>query len=299
MGIQVASQRIRWLLNVADWYPSSVPTDILSNAVAKIANGADLKFEMMFNEGATLEDSTIIDFGNIDAVVVALQVATAPHNASTFWSKTIPLSEIDNTVTKAQWEGAQPNTYAQLTVNIPGSTLNAMSLSSGSVQLWMCIYGITFEQILATIAIADGGTGYHVDDVLVLDAGTLAPGAVAASILVTAIDGSGVITDAEIQEFGGYDVNPSSPNTPTEGQGSAASFTLTFTTTQRQIPYSFFQIQVVDTGMPVGNTISSPSTIGTQSFLCADGKYRKIGVTANPDGEWVTIVLDQAGQNAP
>ena len=78
---------------------------------------------------------------------------------------------------------------------------------------------------LATVAVAGGGTGYAVGNVLTLAGGTAVT---AATVRVTAIGAAGVITAVKILNVGLYSVNPSSPNSATGGGGTTASLTVTF-----------------------------------------------------------------------
>ena len=76
---------------------------------------------------------------------------------------------------------------------------------------------------LATVAVAAGGTGYAVNDVLTLVGGT----GTAAQVRVTTV-AAGVITGVTKISGGAYTVNPGSPNSPTGGSGTGASLTVTF-----------------------------------------------------------------------
>ena len=69
--------------------------------------------------------------------------------------------------------------------------------------------------------------------------------------------------------------------------------------TPKYVPYASFQVTVVDTGMPAGTPVSSPSFSGYMSFLCSDGLYRKAALVQNPDGGWVITVLNQTGTASP
>lgn len=65
------------------------------------------------------------------------------------------------------------------------------------------------------------------------------------------------------------------------------------------VPFAAFQLTVQDTGMPVGNVLSAPSLIGTQSFLCSDSLYRKLNIQQDSTGTWVPVVVDQTGASSP
>jgi hypothetical protein len=79
---------------------------------------------------------------------------------------------------------------------------------------------------LVSFVVVDGGTGYSVDDVLVISGGT--PVAVAL-IVVDTVDDDGVILTAHVGEAGDYSVRPSDPVSVTGGTGNDdATFDLTF-----------------------------------------------------------------------
>jgi hypothetical protein len=77
------------------------------------------------------------------------------------------------------------------------------------------------------------GTDYKPGDVLTISGGTVNAEGYPATIIVTAVDdsgatlGTGSIIQASLQSGGLYDVAPPTPNSPSGGNGSAASFDLT------------------------------------------------------------------------
>ncbi len=77
---------------------------------------------------------------------------------------------------------------------------------------------------LATVAVAGGGAGYAVNDLLTVPGGA---GNTAAVVKVTAVS-SGVITAVSINVYGDYGSVPATTVTPTGGTGTGASLTLTF-----------------------------------------------------------------------
>ena len=298
---QVIAQRVRMAFNIANWLPSSV-TDLIAGQSPQFASGAALQLEMMFSYG-TLADSpsTVLDLSPYASIIVALQSSATPHEGTTYWSQSVANAAFSNSVTAALWNGLQPNTIAQATAQIPSSVWTTLSYTPGQ-SYWMVIYGVTWPQILALVAIASGGTGYTVGDTLTIAGGTLQTGAAAAVVKVTSISGgggTGPITGLQILSFGGWSVNPSSPNGPTGGTGNSASLTLTFTTIAQDVPLTSFPLTVQDTGMPVGNVLSAPSLIGVQSFLCSDGLYRKFAIQQDPGGNWVPVVVNQTGTSSP
>jgi hypothetical protein len=91
-------------------------------------------------------------------------------------------------------------------------------------------------QTLTAVTVASGGSGYEVGDTLGLNGGAISSFSPPywesfdnnASLLVTAVDGSGAITALSIAGAGSYKTNPSSPNAVTGGHGHGASITLTW-----------------------------------------------------------------------
>jgi len=295
--IQIPAQRIRLALDVSKWLPGTIPTDVISGNAVQIANGADLIFELMFSYGAMTDGppSTVLDLSDFASVIIALQNSSNPHNATTYWSVTVPVANFNNTVTAAQWGASQPNSIAQVTALVTGAA-NALVLS-GSPGFWLCVYAVSDYPILAGVSISGGGTGYQANDVLTIAGGTLIAGATAATVQVTSVN-AGVITGLQILTYGGWSVNPSTPNAATGGHGMTASIGLTFTAAQRQIPLQFFNVNIMDTGMPVLNPISSPQVLGYDSFLCSDGYYRRQSVVMDGAGNWVPVV-DQTARTSP
>ena len=83
------------------------------------------------------------------------------------------------------------------------------------------------ELLYATVSTA--GTGYAVGDILTISGGTCTT---AATVMVSAISGglvTGPIVTVAVVNPGKYTVLPTSPNTPTGGNGSACALTLFFT----------------------------------------------------------------------
>lgn len=82
----------------------------------------------------------------------------------------------------------------------------------------------TGVSIVTAIVIANGGTGYSVNDILTSTEGTFGE---ALQAKVTAVS-SGVVTAVEIQHAGTYTVEPSAPTSTAGGGGSGCTLTLTF-----------------------------------------------------------------------
>lgn len=80
-------------------------------------------------------------------------------------------------------------------------------------------------------AVAAGGSGYAVNDVLVVDGGTVLYSDPVddfkARFLVAAVDGGGAVTSVALLSAGRYAVAPGTANSPAGGSGSGAELTLT------------------------------------------------------------------------
>jgi hypothetical protein len=74
-------------------------------------------------------------------------------------------------------------------------------------------------------AIAGGGSGYMVNDVLTVTGGTFTT---AATLTVTGVSGTGVVTGVSVAQGGSYSIPPSGPVSVSGGHGSGASFNLVF-----------------------------------------------------------------------
>lgn len=92
----------------------------------------------------------------------------------------------------------------------------------------------TGVEIVATVAVAAGGTGYAKNDVLTVSGGTAGE---AAQVQVTAV-ASGVVTSVSLLHAGTYTDSdtPSSPASTTGGSGSGCTLTLTFTDQTAHFP---------------------------------------------------------------
>lgn len=112
-------------------------------------------------------------------------------------------------------------------IPVAGAALNLGLVSGAPAKLMIKNNSGGFG--LSAVAIAAGGTGYAVNDLLPIPGGV---GTVAAVAKVTAISGgggTGPITAASIYTYGDYSTVPTTPSAPTtSGAGTGASLTLTF-----------------------------------------------------------------------
>ena len=81
---------------------------------------------------------------------------------------------------------------------------------------------------LAYVSITSGGSSYVVGDIITIAGGTLLTGAQASMLQVDAVSGTGAITACHILTYGGWSINPASPNAVSGGTGNSASLTLNF-----------------------------------------------------------------------
>jgi len=81
---------------------------------------------------------------------------------------------------------------------------------------------------LSAVAIAAGGTGYVVNDLLTVPGGASGSGTLNAAVVKVTAVSSGGITAVSISSYGDYSTLPGTTVTPTGGTGSGASLTLTF-----------------------------------------------------------------------
>ena len=89
---------------------------------------------------------------------------------------------------------------------------------------WTQLEYTDVDKEATAVAIAGGGTGYVVTDVLTVSGGTYTT---QTTLTITSVSG-GVIDGIEVTEPGVYSVIPSNPVSVTGGSGSGATFTMTY-----------------------------------------------------------------------
>lgn len=109
---------------------------------------------------------------------------------------------------------------------------------------------------LATVAVAAGGTGYTVNDILTIPGGS---GTVAAQAKVTSV-AAGVITGLSIQTYGDYSQIPALTVSPTGGTGAGASINITFAASNVIVYGDAGFTQAQDTIKPGDFILRSPSS---------------------------------------
>jgi hypothetical protein len=102
--------------------------------------------------------------------------------------------------------GLDPSVVAQLEV---GDVVSGPNISKNRV---------------TSALVANGGSGYRVNDVLTVSGGTFDT---AATLTVTGVNRAGAITVVSVTNGGSYSVSPSNPVRVTGGQGTGATFNLT------------------------------------------------------------------------
>lgn len=139
-----------------------------------------------------------------------------------------------------------------------------MTYNSGTATDYLDLLDQLIEVVtgrhMATIAMVSGGTLYVAGEILTID-NTGATQTETAQIEILTVDGGGVILTSRIYRGGVYTVDPTnvSPNTPTGGTGSAATFTITMDATgwsllTRQSEATTAVVAVGGTGYTNGST---------------------------------------------
>jgi hypothetical protein len=154
-------------------------------------------------------------------------------------------------------------------------------------------------------AIDQGGTGYQVDDTIILDGGT----GTAAVLRVRSTDTStgagynGAILSVTIDSPGNYTLFPSDPTTQrsTSGQGSGASFTLTSSaggnqpvSVQKAEPASQGQGYAVDDRITIAGGTGSAVILRVSAIVAGPGKVT--AVTIDEPGSYSVFPDSPASQ---
>lgn len=165
--------------------------------------------------------------------------------------------------------------------------LKNYSANAGSSGTGLTMAVMTSGFAIATVTMTSGGTAYSVGDNLAFTGGTFAPAAaIGASIVVTGVS-SGVITTFAFRTGGEYSVAPTSPNTPTGGTGTGATFTFTavvkaVTAMQDNSSSYMHEPNTGGAGLIAGNAyfvMNYNATYNKGWAVCAPG-----GATGAPDG---------------
>ena len=196
--------------------------------------------EFSFAPGATTaaEAAAIgyIDIGNVKSINLALDPTKLEHFGSyrgvkrndktvvtqTKLAYTLVCDELNQLVTEILLGATSNGDFSQPAFTAVNGTAFAFGTTAAVIGRWYDITAAATTKITA-VGISSGGTGYAVNDVLMVAGGT----GTSATLTVTSVS-SGVITALSITTAGAYTSNPSTPNTPTGGTGSGASITLTF-----------------------------------------------------------------------
>lgn len=122
--------------------------------------------------------------------------------------------------------------------------------------------------VVSAVAVAAGGTGYSVGDILTVSGGTAGR---AAKAKVTSVSG-GVVDGVVLTDVGSYTADPTSPAATTGGGGSGATLTLTLADQSTQFPR---------TGLSCGG-YSLPSNDVPQRVVDANVILAQLGID-NPN----------------
>ena len=138
--ISVSQQRIRSAIDLTQWL--TAPLDVIANASPSIANGADLRFELLLSYGSLAGDSNIASTSNWASLYVQLK-PTADKDGLDLWqgAGTVSSSAFNPSITYANWEAG---TDQQVVVTIPSSA-NSVLLTADTQQFWMVIYAETTD----------------------------------------------------------------------------------------------------------------------------------------------------------
>ena len=138
--ITVSQQRLRLAIDLTQWL--TAPVDVIANASPSVANGADLRFEMLLSYGQLTGDSSIASTSNWASLYVQLK-ATTDKDGLDLWqgAGSVSSSAFNPSITYANWEAG---TDQQVVVAIPSSA-NAVLLTQDQQQFWMVIYAETTD----------------------------------------------------------------------------------------------------------------------------------------------------------
>ena len=119
----------------------------------------------------------------------------------------------------------KPTLYAIVERTVDGATKTFLeALTEEDVHLDHWFIGEVTNQEVTAAAVAAAGSSYAVNDILTVAGGT----GTAATMKVTAVDGSGAVTGIKVRTSGDYSATPSNPVSVTGGGGTGATLTLTF-----------------------------------------------------------------------
>lgn len=96
---------------------------------------------------------------------------------------------------------------------------------------WLDRRSVGCPEALASAAVAAGGTGYTVGDILTIDGGTFSRPAT----VRVATAPSGVVGTVTVEDWGDYTTAPSNPASTTGGTGSGCTLNLTFGSGEREV----------------------------------------------------------------
>ncbi len=148
------------------------------------------------------------------------------------------------------------------------------------------------------VAIAAGGSGYTLHDILTVSGGTLVAGGRATMARVTAVDGSGAVTEIELDNEGeAYTSTPANPASTTGGSGTGCTLTVSYRTIMASRLLGTVGGQegqaISGTGIPVGALVGEIDTIAATITMVDDNgdpvtATGNGSITVTPTGAWDT-----------
>jgi len=129
------------------------------------------------------------------------------------------------------------------------------------------IFASGFRDYPTAIVIGSGGTGYTVGDLLTFNTGLSQAANENTVVRVIAVNGSGVITSAEIYNSGWYQQSFASPIGVTGGTGSGATFTYTMANQVAASPRAFLGLAGAwDYGLDGAGWVGTNNNVGGAVF---------------------------------
>lgn len=113
-----------------------------------------------------------------------------------------------------------------------GSGTGATFTLSWGTNGWTSRRATNCANALQSAAVAVGGTGYAVNDVLTVSGGTFSS---QATVRVATVDGGGAVTSVVVVNQGDYTTAPANPASTTGGSGTGCTLNLTFGSGEREI----------------------------------------------------------------
>lgn len=212
--------------------------------------------------------------------------------------------------------GAGDATYTLSLIKNKDNTIQSLSIVSGgsgySTIPTLSVVGTSTTTATAVVStvrtkgvnVVAKGSGYFVGNVLLISGGTYSA---VCRVTVLSVDGTGGILTASITEEGVYSAIPTSPSSHTGGQGTGATFSLTYaieTTTVTNKGNGYDTATITVTGDGTGASITPVYGVATEVTDAIDynftvGTYQTLERTGIPlsAGEMITASAGQTTIN--